>query len=91
MLKVWKNRAEMYIGNTIEYDTKAHQFIMTIVEITSVQLKGLMINRSQKSMLAWPTSMWRNEAKLKIKQSRKQFQFEQAICKPRNSNTLMTR
>ena len=48
MLKLWKTQSEIYRGNTIEYDTKAYQVIMAIVKRTSVQLKELMVTRSQK-------------------------------------------
>ena len=48
MLKVSKTQEESYIGNTIEYDTKAYQVRKTIVKRTSVRLKGLMVNHSNK-------------------------------------------
>ena len=48
MLKVSKIQAEIYKGNTIEYDTKAYQVITTIVKRKSVRLKGLTVNHSKK-------------------------------------------
>ena len=51
MLKVWNTRAEIYIGNTIEYDVKSCQAKMNIVKFTKVRLKGLKFNFSQKEML----------------------------------------
>ena len=61
MLKVWKTLAEIYMGSTIYYDVKSYQVKMTIVKFKKVQLKGLKFNLSQKSMLVWPTFMWRNK------------------------------
>ena len=50
MLKVWKTREEMYMGNTIEYYTKSYQVIITIVKRTSVRQKGLTVNCSQRNI-----------------------------------------
>ena len=38
----------MYIGNTIEFDTKSSQVKVTIVKRTKIQVKSFTINRSQK-------------------------------------------
>ena len=51
MLKVWKTRAEIYIGDTIEYDLKSNQLKMTIVKCTKLRIKLLRFNPSQKNML----------------------------------------
>ena len=48
MLKAWKTRAEIYLGNTVDYDVKSYQLKMTIVKRANVKLKGLRFNRSQK-------------------------------------------
>ena len=61
MLKAWNNRAEIEIGNSTEYDTKAYQVKMTIVKCTNVQLELFKFNRSQKEMLSRPTHMWRDK------------------------------
>ena len=60
MLKVSKTRAEIYIGNTIEYDVESYQVKMTIVKCTKLQIKGLDFNCSQKEILVFPTIMLRN-------------------------------
>ena len=39
--KGWKNRAEIYTGNTIDYDVKPYQVKTTIVNCTGVRLKVL--------------------------------------------------
>ena len=44
MLKVWNTWSDIYMGNTIEYDTKSYQVRMTIVQCTSVQIKKLRLN-----------------------------------------------
>ena len=51
MIKVSNTQAEIYIGNTIEYDVKSYQVKTTIVKCTNVRLKGLKFNRSQKETL----------------------------------------
>ena len=61
MLKVWNARAEIYIGNIIEYDVKLYQVKTNVVKFTKVWLKGLKFKRSQKEMLVWPAIMWRNK------------------------------
>ena len=48
MLRVWNTQAEIYMGNTIEFDTKMYQVVMAKVKFTSVRLKLLTVNRSQK-------------------------------------------
>ena len=39
MLKAGNTRAEIYIGNTIEFDTKSSKVKMTIGKRTKTQLK----------------------------------------------------
>ena len=46
MLKVWKTRSEVYIGNTIEYDVKSYQVKKTIVKYAEVCMKSLKFNQS---------------------------------------------
>ena len=43
-----KTKAEVYIGNTIAFDTKSSQVKVTIVKRTKIILKQLSVNRSQK-------------------------------------------
>ena len=61
MLKLWKTQSKIDMGNTIEYDVKSYQVKTTIVKCTKVKPIGFKFNRSQKNMLVWPTSMWRNK------------------------------
>ena len=75
MLEVWKTRAEIYIGNTIDYDVKPHQVKTTIVKFRKAHIKILNLNCSQKKKLVWPTSMWLNKTNLNKKKSRKRFQI----------------
>ena len=49
MLKAGKTRAEIYIGNTIEYDVKLSQVKVTVVKRTKIRAKGLTVYRSQKN------------------------------------------
>ena len=51
ILQGWKNRAEIDIGNTKEYDVKTYQVKTTILNFTKAQQKGLKLNRSHKEML----------------------------------------
>ena len=37
----WNTRAEIDIGNTIEYDIKLYQVKMTVVNCTDIWIKGL--------------------------------------------------
>ena len=46
MPKVWNIQAEIYIGNTIEYDVKEYQVKKDSVKCTRVQLKVLKLNCS---------------------------------------------
>ena len=43
-----KTRAEIDVGNSIEYDVKSCQVKRSIVKFTRVQLKELKLNRPQK-------------------------------------------
>ena len=52
-----KTRAEIYIGNTIDYDVKSYQVKTTIVKFKRVQIKGLKFNHYQKETLVDPTIM----------------------------------
>ena len=52
-----KTRAEIDIGNTIEYDVKSYQVKMTIIRCKNVRQKGLKLNPSQKKMLIYSTYM----------------------------------
>ena len=45
MLKSGKTRAEIYTGDTIEYDVKSSQAKVTIVKRTKIRVKGLTVNR----------------------------------------------
>ena len=74
MLKVWNTRAEIGIGNTIEYGVKAYQVKTAILKCTKVRIKGFNFNSSQKKMLEWPTSMWRNKTNLNMKWTKIQDQ-----------------
>ena len=49
MLKLGKTRAEICIGDTIDYDVKPYQVKVTIVKYTNKQVKGLTVNCSQKN------------------------------------------
>ena len=48
MLKAGKTRAEIYRGNTIEYDVKSSQVKATMVKCTKIQAKGLTAKISHK-------------------------------------------
>ena len=76
MLKIWKIWAEIYMGNTIEYDVKSCQIKTDIVKFTKVCIKVLNFNRSQKEMLVWPACGWNKKINSNKKWSRNQFQFE---------------
>ena len=52
-----KTRAEIYIGNAIEYDVKSYQVTTTILKFTKLGIKGLNFIRSQKKMWVCPTVM----------------------------------
>ena len=43
MLKVWKTRAEIYIGNNIEYDVKSYQVKTTIVKMYKGEHKSIEV------------------------------------------------
>ena len=60
-----EKQAEIYIGNTIEYDVKSYQLKTTIVTWTKVNIKGLNFNRSPKDLLVFPTSIRWNKTNLK--------------------------
>ena len=49
MQKAENTQAEIYIGNTIEFDTKSSQVRVTIEKRTKIRLKELKFNRSQKN------------------------------------------
>ena len=49
MLKAGKTRAEIYIGNTIEYDVKSSEVKVTILKRAEMRSKILTVNRSQKN------------------------------------------
>ena len=49
MLKAGKNRAEIYIGNTVEYDVKYSQVKVTIVKRTNIRVKKITVNRLQEN------------------------------------------
>ena len=51
MLKVWNTWAEIYIGDTIEYDVKSCQVKMAIVKCTKVRIRVLKFNLSYKETL----------------------------------------
>ena len=76
MRKVWNPWSEIDIGNTIEYDMKSYQFKTVIVKCRNLRVKGLKLNRSQKNMLVYLTTMWHKKTKIKKKQSHKRFKFE---------------
>ena len=48
MIKAGKNRAEIYISDTIEYYVKSSHVKVTLVKRTKTRVKGLTVNRSQK-------------------------------------------
>ena len=50
MLKAGKTRAEIYRGNTIEYNVKSYQVKVTTVKLTKIRAKGLKVNSSQKNV-----------------------------------------
>ena len=45
MLKSVKNQAEIYMGNTIEYDVKSSQVKVTRIKRTNIRAKVLTVNR----------------------------------------------
>ena len=51
ILQSQRTKAEIDIGNIIEYDVKSYRVKTTIVKCTKVRQKGLKFNRSQKDML----------------------------------------
>ena len=51
IIQGWKTRAEIDIGNTIEYDVKSYQIKTTTVKCTKERQKVLNLNHSQKEML----------------------------------------
>ena len=66
MLKAGNTRAEIYIGDNIEYDVKSSQVKVTIVKRTKIRVKGLTVNCSQKNR--WHGQRVRDTMKnLKIK------------------------
>ena len=48
MLKVRKTRAEIDIGNTIEYDVKPYQVKIIIVKCTKVQVTEINVGKSNE-------------------------------------------
>ena len=48
MIKAGKTRAQIYIGDTIDYYAKSSQVKVTIVKCTNIQVKGLTFKRSHK-------------------------------------------
>ena len=50
MLKVWNTRAEIYMGNTIEYDVESCQVKTSILKNTKLRIKGLKFNHSHKKI-----------------------------------------
>ena len=76
MLKMWNTRAEIYIGNNVDYYVKSYQVKTTIVKFTKARIKWLEFNRSQKEALESPTSVWCNKKNLNMKQSSKRYQFK---------------
>ena len=59
-IKMWNNRSEGYIGNTMGYVVKSYEFKTTIVECTKERLKGTTFNYPHKGMSMYPMSTWRN-------------------------------
>ena len=49
MLKAGKTRVEIYMGNTIDFDTKSSQVKVTMVKLKNIRVKCLTMNRSQKN------------------------------------------
>ena len=49
MLKSVKNQAEIYMGNTIEYDVKSSQVKVTRIKRTNIRAKVSTVNRLQKN------------------------------------------
>ena len=76
MIKAQKTRSDIDICNTIEYNMKSYQAKTPIVKCTKLRIKWLKFNPSQKNMLVYPISMWRNKKNLNMKWSFKRFQFE---------------
>ena len=50
ILTVWKTRAEIDIGNTIENDVKSYQVKTTIVKFTKVLIKAVKLTDHIKNI-----------------------------------------
>ena len=51
MLKSGKTQAEIYIGNTIYFDTKSSQVRVIIVKCTEIRLKELTVTLYRKKIV----------------------------------------